>query len=137
MARITVEDCAEIIHNRFELVLLASHRAKAITAGSPILVPADNDKNAVIALREIAELKVDADDLKESVIRNMQKTVSRENDDLLEDNNTIISEIEEELASFSVDDDNSIMEEIDMHEEPLSDTDDTEINFSDDVEDEE
>jgi DNA-directed RNA polymerase subunit omega len=65
MARVTVEDCIEKVPNRFNLVLLAAHRARAISAGSQIMVDRDNDKNPVVALREIADDVVDADDLKD------------------------------------------------------------------------
>jgi DNA-directed RNA polymerase subunit omega len=75
MARVTVEDCVDKIPNRFELVLLASHRARAISAGGQIVVDRDNDKNPVVALREIAEKKVIADDLLEDFIHSMQKYV--------------------------------------------------------------
>ena len=61
MARVTVEDCIDKIPNRFELVLLASHRARTIAAGAQIAVQRDNDKNPVVALREIAEKKVPTD----------------------------------------------------------------------------
>ena len=62
MARVTVEDCVEKVPNRFGLVLLAAHRARAISAGAPLLVDRDNDKNPVVALREIADDVVDADE---------------------------------------------------------------------------
>lgn len=75
MARVTVEDCVDKITNRFELVLLASHRARTISAGAQIAVDRDNDKNPVVALREIAEKKVIADDLREDFIHSMQKYV--------------------------------------------------------------
>ncbi|MGZ8417479.1 MAG: DNA-directed RNA polymerase subunit omega, partial [Methyloceanibacter sp.] len=58
MARVTVEDCIDKIPNRFELVLLASHRARSISAGAQITVQRDNDKNPVVALREIADKKI-------------------------------------------------------------------------------
>ncbi|MGI9383523.1 MAG: DNA-directed RNA polymerase subunit omega, partial [Methyloligellaceae bacterium] len=58
MARVTVEDCVDKVSNRFELVLLAGHRARTISAGSPITVERDNDKNPVVALREIADQTV-------------------------------------------------------------------------------
>jgi DNA-directed RNA polymerase subunit omega len=58
MARVTVEDCIDKVPNRFELVLLASHRARTISAGAQIAVQRDNDKNPVVALREIAEKKI-------------------------------------------------------------------------------
>ncbi len=73
MARVTVEDCIDKVPNRFELVLLAAHRARSISAGSPITVERDNDKNPVVALREIAELTISPDDLKEELIHSLQK----------------------------------------------------------------
>jgi len=75
MARVTVEDCVDKVSNRFELVLLASHRARSISAGSPITVERDNDKNPVIALREIADKTVSPEDVKEDLIHSMQKYV--------------------------------------------------------------
>ncbi|MGB2933627.1 MAG: DNA-directed RNA polymerase subunit omega [Methyloceanibacter sp.] len=75
MARVTVEDCIDKVSNRFELVLLAGHRARSIAAGAQITVDRDNDKNPVVALREIAEEKVDCEDLKEDFIHSMQKYV--------------------------------------------------------------
>ncbi len=75
MARVTVEDCIDKVSNRFELVLLASHRTRAISAGSPITIKRDNDKNPVISLREIAEKAVSAEDVKEELIHSMQKYV--------------------------------------------------------------
>jgi DNA-directed RNA polymerase subunit omega len=75
MARVTVEDCIDKVQNRFELVLLASHRARTISAGAQIAVQRDNDKNPVVALREIAEKKIAPDDLKEDFIHSMQKYV--------------------------------------------------------------
>lgn len=75
MARVTVEDCIDKVPNRFELVLLASHRARTISAGSPITIERDNDKNPVVALREIAEQTVSSEDIKEAVIHAMQKYV--------------------------------------------------------------
>ena len=60
MARVTVEDCIDKVENRFELVLIASHRARMIAAGAPIMVDRDNDKNPVVALREIAEFSLGA-----------------------------------------------------------------------------
>jgi DNA-directed RNA polymerase subunit omega len=75
MARVTVEDCVDKVPNRFELVLLAAHRARAIGSGSHLTIDPDNDKNPVIALREIAEPTVPADDLRESLIHSIQKNV--------------------------------------------------------------
>ena len=75
MARVTVEDCVDKVENRFELVLLASHRARMISSGSPPTVERDNDKNPVVALREIADQTVAPEDLKEDLIHSLQKYV--------------------------------------------------------------
>lgn len=75
MARVTVEDCVDKVENRFELVLIASHRARMIAAGTPVMVDRDNDKNPVIALREIAESALAPEDLKEDFIQSLQKQV--------------------------------------------------------------
>jgi DNA-directed RNA polymerase subunit omega len=75
MARVTVEDCVLRVPNRFELVLLAAQRARDITAGAPISLDRDNDKNPVVALREIADETVQLDQLQNAVITGMQKHV--------------------------------------------------------------
>jgi DNA-directed RNA polymerase subunit omega len=75
MARVTVEDCVDKVENRFELVLLAAHRARMISSGSPLTIDRDNDKNPVVALREIADTTVTPDDLKEDLIHSLQKYV--------------------------------------------------------------
>ncbi len=75
MARVTVEDCVDKVENRFELVLLASHRARMISSGSGLTVDRDNDKNPVVALREIAEQTIVPGDLKEDLIHSLQKYV--------------------------------------------------------------
>ncbi len=75
MARVTVEDCVDKVPNRFELVLLAAHRARAIANGSPMTVDQENDKNPVVALREVAERTVSADDMREGLIHSIQKNV--------------------------------------------------------------
>ena len=75
MARVTVEDCVDKIPNRFELVLFSAHRARGMSAGSEILVERDNDKNPVIALREIADEKLEPDDLREQLVSSMQRQV--------------------------------------------------------------
>ena len=77
MARVTVEDCIEKVPNRFNLVLLAAHRARAISAGAQILVDRDNDKNPVVSLREIADDVVDGEELRESVIASLQRVDER------------------------------------------------------------
>ena len=75
MARVTVEDCIDKVPNRFELVLLAGHRARMVSQGAPITVDRDNDKNPVVALREIADETIVVDDLREEVIHSMQMHV--------------------------------------------------------------
>ena len=75
MARVTVEDCVLKVPNRFELVLLAAQRAREITSGAPLTLDRDDDKNPVVALREIADETVALDHLKDSVVRGMQKHV--------------------------------------------------------------
>ena len=84
MARVTVEDCVEQITNRFELVSLAAQRAKSISCGSPITIERDNDKNAVVALREIAAKNLDIPQLREELIGSLQ---TRNKIDFVEDEN--------------------------------------------------
>lgn len=80
MARVTVEDCIDKVLNRFELVMVASQRARKIGSGAPLTVDRDNDKNPVVALREIAEETVDVDELKEDLIRNNQRVIALDDD---------------------------------------------------------
>ena len=75
MARVTVEDCVLKVPNRFELVMLAAHRARDLAAGAALTVERDNDKNPVVALREIADETLGIDVLKENVVKGMQKLV--------------------------------------------------------------
>ena len=75
MARVTVEDCVTKVPNRFELVMLAAQRARAVAAGAPLTVERDNDKNPVVALREIADETIDLEELEESLVRGLQKFV--------------------------------------------------------------
>jgi len=73
MARVTVEDCIEKVPNRFELVLLAAYRARLISQGAPLTVDRDNDKNPVVALREIADDAINVADLEEQLIHSLQR----------------------------------------------------------------
>ncbi|MEC7516416.1 MAG: DNA-directed RNA polymerase subunit omega [Pseudomonadota bacterium] len=85
MARVTVEDCITQIPNRFDLVMTAAQRSRNITAGAPLTIDRDRDKNPVVALREIAETTVDIEGLQESLIKGLQKHVEvdlPEDDDL-------------------------------------------------------
>ena len=75
MARVTVEDCVDKVPNRFELVMLAAHRAREISAGAAITVDRDNDKNPVVSLREIAEETQSADELRERLIESNQTQI--------------------------------------------------------------
>lgn len=75
MARVTVEDCVDKVPNRFELVILASHRAREIASGSPLTIERDNDKNPVVALREIADETQAAPSLRERLIESHQTQI--------------------------------------------------------------
>jgi DNA-directed RNA polymerase subunit omega len=75
MARVTVEDCIDKVENRFDLVLVAAHRARLISSGQPIMVERDRDKNPVVALREIADSLLTPEDLREDLIHSLQKNV--------------------------------------------------------------
>ncbi len=102
MARITVEDCVQIIPNRFELVAIASQRAKDLSAGARMHVNRDNDKNAVVALREIAESKLNIEQLREELVTNNQKLLQK---DILEtetDSPDLLAGIKEEMDSLVV-----------------------------------
>jgi DNA-directed RNA polymerase subunit omega len=103
MARVTVEDCVEKVPSRFELVLLAAQRAREISSGSPLTIDRDNDKDPVVALREIADGTITPDELREARIRSMQRYVERdepEEDELsLEFAGRQLSAVHEELTA--------------------------------------
>ena len=88
MARVTVEDCVDKVPNRFELVMLAAHRARSLASGSPLTVERDNDKNPVVALREIAEETLTAEQLREAAIESFQRQI--EVDEPEEDQMTLL-----------------------------------------------
>ena len=92
MARVTVEDCVDKVPNRFELVMLAAHRAREIATGGPLTVDRDNDKNPVVALREIAEETQRADDLRERMVEALQTQI--EVDEPEEDQMTLLMGVE-------------------------------------------
>ena len=94
MARVTVEDCVDKVPNRFELVMLASHRAREIASGAPITVSRDNDKNPVVALREIADEAQQADDLRERMIEANQTQI--EVDEMEEDSMSLLMGAEQD-----------------------------------------
>jgi DNA-directed RNA polymerase subunit omega len=95
MARVTVEDCIPQVPNRFELVMYSAQRARDISAGAQITVDRDRDKNPVVALREIADSKLDQAELKDSLISGMQKHADI---DKPEEANEM-AELEQELAA--------------------------------------
>jgi len=88
MARVTVEDCVDKVPNRFELVMLAAHRAREVSAGAAITLDRDNDKNPVVALREIAEETQSADELRERLIESNQTQI--EVDEPVEDSMALL-----------------------------------------------
>lgn len=97
MARVTVEDCIDKIPNRYELLMVAAQRAKDIAAGAPITVARDNDKNPVIALREIADETVSIEELQKSLVMGLQKYVEVEEP---EEEELEIMAAEKELADL-------------------------------------
>lgn len=111
MARVTVEDCVTVIPNRFELVLLAAQRARDIAAGVDMTVERDNDKNAVVALREIAEQSINFDELR----RHIAKGVNR-HDDLNIEDDTLLALTQESMPA-GMDQDAGEIEEIAFEDE--------------------
>ena len=81
MARVTVEDCIETVKNRFSLVMYASKRARSLSSGAELMVDRDDDKNPVVALREIAEDKLDIEQIEDSIVRGMQKHIRSDEPD--------------------------------------------------------
>ena len=82
MARVTVEDCVDKIPNRFDLVLLAAERARAISGGAELTIERDRDKNAVVALREIADETVKPRDLSETLVGSLQRVLPEDDDEV-------------------------------------------------------
>lgn len=80
MARVTVEDCVDKVPNRFDLVLFAAQRARQVSSGAELTVPRDNDKNTVVALREIAERTVQPDALQETLVASLQRVLVPDED---------------------------------------------------------
>ena len=108
MARVTVEDCVTRVPNRFELVVLAAQRVREIVAGAVLTVDRDRDRNPVVALREIAELTVDLNDLRDGKVRSLQKHVKLEEpeEDILE----LVDEQKEAEASKTISDEKATEE---------------------------
>ena len=111
MARVTVEDCIDKIPNRFDLVLAAAQRARNISTGNPLTIDRDNDKNPVVALREIADETIDPDKLRDDIVNGLQKLtntelVEDEEDENLEDNRLEDNySINDELNEFKMNND--------------------------------
>jgi DNA-directed RNA polymerase subunit omega len=137
MARVTVEDCVLQVPNRFELVLLAAQRAREITSGAPLSLDRDDDKNPVVALREIADETVPLDHLKDSLVRGMQKHVEMDEPEEAPELETTLfgvadpvgavigeDEIDEEAVEGELDEDMlSVEDEDELTEEPAGDDD--------------
>jgi DNA-directed RNA polymerase subunit omega len=128
MARVTVEDCIEHVPNRFELVALASQRARQIVSGAPLTVERDNDKDTVVALREIAEQKFSLDALKQEVITSHQKFGKK---DVIDDSDLSIPN----LSRADVIDEIKSLQD-DSAEDLIEAGDDAALAFDDDVADE-
>ncbi|HEV2334677.1 MAG TPA: DNA-directed RNA polymerase subunit omega [Stellaceae bacterium] len=109
MARVTVEDCVLKVPNRFELVLLAAQRAREVTSGAPLTLDRDDDKNPVVALREIADETIQLAQLKESLVRGMQKHIEidepEETPDLEQTLFGVADPIDSPLAEEEIDED--------------------------------
>jgi len=97
MARVTVEDCVLRVPNRFDLVMLAAQRARELSVGGALTVDRDNDKNPVVALREIAETTIDIEKLHDSLIQGLQKHA--DTDEITEDDSAQMLELEESLLA--------------------------------------
>jgi|TARA_B100001175_G_scaffold316372_1_gene330122 DNA-directed RNA polymerase subunit omega len=117
MARVTVEDCVDKITSRFDLVLLAAHRSREMAEGSEILVDRDNDKNPIVALREIAEEKLVPEELEESKVFSLQTQVDVDEAD--EDYIPLVQDNSKPQISASDDE----AEEIEVVEERMSEED--------------
>ena len=133
MARITVEDCIDKFESRFELVLVAANRARKIHSGETPTVEKDNDKNTVIALREIAEETIPVDVLKEKLIEEYQAVSMLSEEDLtLEFSNNEESNKENEIFTENDIEDTNDTKDLPQEEDSVSLTDDIEIENNDD-----
>jgi DNA-directed RNA polymerase subunit omega len=118
MARVTVEDCVDKITSRFDLVLLAAHRSREMAEGAEILVDRDNDKNPIVALREIAEEKLVPKDLEEAKVFSLQTQVDIDEAD--EDYIPLVQDNTKPQANVS---DEGTTEEVEVVEERMSEED--------------
>jgi DNA-directed RNA polymerase subunit omega len=133
MARVTVEDCVVKVPNRFELVLVAAQRAREITAGSQLTIDRDDDKNPVVALREIADDTVPLDRLQDSLIRGMQKHVEIDEPEEAIELEPSLFGVAEELAGTVISEDETDEEAVDeeLSEDMLSIEDEEEAGLGD------
>ena len=134
MARVTVEDCVIKVPNRFDLVLLAAQRAREIASGAPLTVERDDDKNPVIALREVAEETIALDQLRDSLVRGMQKHVEMDEPEEAPDLEQTLFGIADPtgpvIAEDSVDEE-AVEEE--LEEDMLAVAEENDIDLSDDA----
>lgn len=147
MARVTVEDCVVKVPNRFELVLLAAQRAREITAGATLTLDRDDDKNPVVALREIADDTVELDHLQDSLVRGMQKHVEMDEPEEAPELETALfgvadptgsvigeDEVDEEAVEDELEEDMlSVEDENEIEEEPAADESDADEIGGDDI----
>jgi DNA-directed RNA polymerase subunit omega len=133
MARVTVEDCVLKVPNRFDLVLLAAQRAREITSGAPLTLDRDDDKNPVVALREIADETVALEHLRDSLVRGMQKHVEIDEPEEAPDLEQALFGIADPTGSVIGEDaiDGEAVED-ELEEDLLSVADDDEVDLSDD-----
>ncbi len=124
MARVTVEDCIREVPNRFDLVLLAAQRGREISGGSPLTINRDNDKNPVVALREIADKTVSLDALQEGLIRDLQKQIQGE-----EPEEEVMQLLAEEHSYAGESQRQTEVEELALDDEMIDDEEDKEIEI--------
>jgi DNA-directed RNA polymerase subunit omega len=125
MARVTVEDCVLKVPNRFELVLIAGQRARDIASGTPISVDRDNDKNPVVALREIAEDKLDLDVIRNQLIKGLQKAV--DNDEPEDEVIEFLSNEQDLVRDMAVNEALDSVDEEDLADEPAVAEDESDV----------
>ena len=134
MARVTVEDCVVKVPNRFDLVLLAAQRAREVASGAPLTIERDDDKNPVIALREIAEETIALDHLRDSLVRGMQKHVEIDEPEDTPDLEQTLFGVADPIGPVIAEDlvDEEAVEE-ELEEDLLTVADENDIDLSDDA----
>ncbi len=125
MARVTVEDCVLLVPNRFELVMLASHRARALSSGAELHVERDRDKNPVVALREVAEQKLDLESLHESLVKGLQKRIEPDRPE--EEVTELMNSEQQNWIGAAMDADDSDDDDLDMDADLEDETDDADL----------